>query len=141
MGPSPALQVTMGKSALNSTRTTEELTLIEDPVNARFNSCFLPVIEAIPAIVALFILILFAFQPVWSRRPQWLKLFIVEEPTKPEDEVAFATEKPKNFWTVLLLLFSSLGLVLQILAVFVPVRRVTVAPMCFAWVRWVQTEG
>lgn len=93
----------------------------QNPVEARFNTCFLPFISAIPAAIAVCILVGHVLRRllVCLRRPRWSEAFVKELP----DTFAESCPKAKRLSATLLvaLLVASLsGLVLQVVTVVRP---------------------
>lgn len=91
---------------------------------AIFGDC-VGVVAWIPAALSILVLILrYGLQPLWRRRPVWLRNFAVEEPDEAEGlSPEIATLKPR-IWalsTILLALNSTTGLVISILASLNPI--------------------
>jgi len=104
-------------------------------VNARFESCALPYVSAIPSGVAACILLGFLLQllPRGVRSPTWSRAF-VEEP-KEEQEDPFPCKK-ESFARLMIVLFavSVVGFALQILTVFHPTFRMEMIFPAASWV-------
>ncbi|OJD36754.1 abc transporter [Diplodia corticola] len=73
-------------------------------------------LSAVPAAVAMAVLLLHALLPLLKRRPQWSKRFAAELPSH-------ATRKTWTHWTAILLVLSSVALVLAIAASALPPRE------------------
>jgi hypothetical protein len=96
----------------------------QDPVNARFESCALPFISAIPSVVAVCILLGFLVKllPRGVRSPAWSRPF-VEEPKGEPDELVSDEKEPFTRLTMILFLVSVVSLALQIVTVLLPTFR------------------
>ncbi|KAF2180532.1 P-loop containing nucleoside triphosphate hydrolase protein [Zopfia rhizophila CBS 207.26] len=105
---------------------------IWDPTRARFTPCFLPVISAVPAVIAVCILLTYALRLFNAYRPRWTKAFITETKESPDDLAPAPVRRPL-FATYGLLLISLIGLVLQIITLFVPFRQLTAIYPSIAW--------
>ncbi|RDW62330.1 ABC transporter-like protein [Coleophoma cylindrospora] len=94
---------------------------IWDPINARFERSFLPVILAIPAVVAACVLLglLLQLLPKHLRSPKWTRNFI-EEPIQDENELESSAKPSFSRSSLWLLVLSSVGLVLRLARVFHP---------------------
>jgi len=84
---------------------------IQDPVEARFDGCFLPIISAVPALTTALVLVLFIARPLRRYRPQWLKSF-VPEIVRCRDSGDFATKPSRtDYFSAGLILISAAGFV------------------------------
>lgn len=102
-------------------------------MRARFNPCFLPVISAVPAIIAACIVLLYALQLLDPYRPRWTRAFITETKSGPlESDLNPTNHAP--FWTYLLLGISLTGLALQIVTIFIPFHQLVAIYPSIAWV-------
>jgi len=109
------------------------LTSTKDTRTARFAPCFLPVITAIPAVLAALVLLTYSAWLFKAYRPKWTKPFITECKESPDDLGDVPTQ-PSLSPTYGLLLVSSVGLALQILTIFSPFRDITEVYPSIAWV-------
>jgi hypothetical protein len=93
----------------------------QDPLHAHFSNCFLPHISAIPAAVAICILLVQALGLLLPRQcwPRWSEVFIKEPEEQPE-EFEPKAKRPVGRLTAALLVASSVGFILQLLATFYP---------------------
>jgi hypothetical protein len=112
-----------------------ELTLEKDPVNAQFESCVLPYIANIPALLAICIVLgyLLRLIPGISLTPWWLSRFVREVP-EPVDEL---TPKNKRSFTVFsgsLLLVSILGFSLQLSTTLIPKFQLELLGLVASWI-------
>ena len=107
--------------------------MAKDTRTAQFAPCFLPVITAVPAILAALVLLIYSAWLFKAYRPKWTKPFIVEDKESPDDLGPEST-RPSLFLTYGLLLVSSVGLALQILTIFFPFRDLTEVYPSAAWV-------
>jgi hypothetical protein len=107
---------------------------MQDPINARFEPCFLPVIAAIPAFVSICIVFVFAlrFLPRGWLSPKWARKFVEE--SKEHDEGSFDSRK-RQFCrsAVSLLVISVLGFALQLLTIFHPNFRLEMIYPAVSW--------
>jgi hypothetical protein len=108
--------------------------LSKDPVEARFQPCFLPVIEVVPAAAIVITLILLLLKPAWNHRPRWLHAF-VEEDEKSDGDLPSNDLRSFDYRTGGLLLATLFGLIFQTLSIFFPERSVTAAYSSATWVR------
>ncbi|KAI9642629.1 hypothetical protein NHQ30_009434 [Ciborinia camelliae] len=93
-----------------------------DPVNAKFETCFIPFIAGIPAVVGVLIILQLLIQLLPIRRllPLWLRPF-VEEPEEKSGELE--NRRPLNTFTPMtlcLLGVSILGTLLQLSSIIFP---------------------
>ncbi|UJO16264.1 ATP-dependent bile acid permease [Fulvia fulva] len=88
-----------------------------DPQDAHFEQCFLPVIAAIPAILAAAILFLHILRLLIPARwrPRWTRPF-VEEVLEPQVEVDLVPRRRWTFFSIALCALNTIGLLLQTLA-------------------------
>ncbi|TEY73122.1 hypothetical protein BOTCAL_0083g00350 [Botryotinia calthae] len=91
-----------------------------DPVNARFEACFIPFIAGIPAVISALIILGFFTQliPIPRLLPSWLQPFI-EEPEEKSGE--FASRRQRHVFTPMtkyLLATSIIGTFLQVSSIF-----------------------
>jgi len=107
----------------------------QDPLHARFSSCFLPYIAAIPASIAACILLVQALGLLLPRQcwPKWSEAF-VKEPEEQPQEFEPKARRSVGRLAAALLGASSVGFASQLLATFYPSFRSQ--EMCFA-VSWV----
>lgn len=110
--------------------TTDES---QDLDSARFTPCFVPVITALPTIVAVFILLTYALRSFQAYRPRWTKPF-VEEPKEKIDDMGEEQKHRPLVATLTLLAIISTGLALQIMTVFIPGRNTIEMYPSIAWV-------
>ena len=127
----------MGMTSLKSSEILQ-YSLIpanQDPLLARFSSCFLPYISAIPAAVAICIFLVQALGLLLPRQccPRWSEAFIKEPEEQPE-EFEPKVKRSIGRLTAALLGASSVGFALQLLATLYPSFRSQ--EVCFA-VSWV----
>jgi hypothetical protein len=103
-------------------------------VNARFESCALPYVSAVPSVIAGCILLglFLRLLPRGVRSPVWSRAF-VEEPKEEEEEI-FPSEK-KSFTRLATVLFivSVVALALQTLTVFHPTFRMEMIFPAASW--------
>lgn len=107
--------------------------MAKDTRTARFAQCFLPVITAIPAILAALVLLTYSAWLFKAYRPKWTKPFIIEGKENPDDLGPEPTRPPLSP-TYGLLLVSSIGLASQILTIFFPFRDLAEVYPSIAWV-------
>lgn len=107
----------------------------QDPLHARFSSCFLPYLAAIPASIAVCILLVQALGLLLPRQcwPRWSEAFI-KEPEEQPQEFEPKAKRSVGRLTAALLVASSVGFALQLLATFYPSFHSQ--EVCFA-VSWV----
>ncbi|APA15865.1 hypothetical protein sscle_15g106350 [Sclerotinia sclerotiorum 1980 UF-70] len=93
-----------------------------DPVNAKFETCFIPFIAGIPAVISALIILGFLTQllPIRRLSPSWLQPFI-EEPVEKSGELEEG-RRPHMFTTMTtcLLGVSIIGTLLQLSSIFYP---------------------
>jgi hypothetical protein len=107
----------------------------QDPFHARFSSCFLPYIPAIPTAIALSILVFHALWLLLPRRfwPEWSDAFIKEPEGQPE-QLEPKAKRPLGRLTAALLVTSSVGFAFQALAMFYVSSRFQEAFSTVSWV-------
>ena len=113
---------------------TAGLTLPQDPVDARFDPCALPVIEAIPGSLAVLIIV-FRLIRIATRRidgPQWTRSF-VKEPRQAKGDSS-SGDKAYPSHSNALFFASFIGLLLQIAAISYPRVQVQDVSVIAAWV-------
>ncbi|KAF7503016.1 hypothetical protein GJ744_004723 [Endocarpon pusillum] len=106
---------------------------IWDPVEARFEKCFLPIIPTIPTGVAVFILLSTTIAPLFKYQPTWTKPFVEELMDRPHELLPDA----KKYWpgsTIALLVISILGLFAQCIAMFYTSSRIIIVLTSTSWV-------
>jgi len=103
-------------------------------VNARFESCALPLISAIPSVIAVCILLGFFLKllPKGVRSPEWSRPF-VEEPKGEQDELPSSKKKSYTHLTIVLFAVSIICLALQTLTVFLPTLRIELVFPAASW--------
>ena len=103
-------------------------------MNARFDSCALPFISAIPCVVAVCILLGFLLRllPKGVRSPEWSRPF-VEEPKGEQDELPSSEKKSYTQLTILLFAVSIICLALQTLTIFLPTVRIELVFPTASW--------
>ncbi|KAF2105786.1 hypothetical protein BDV96DRAFT_655260 [Lophiotrema nucula] len=99
---------------------------------ARFSPCFLPAIAAIPAVIAALVLLSYSIRLLDAYWPRWTKPFIEELKDSP-DELALSPRAPPLRATYGLLVVSAIGLALQIVTIFFPVRQISAIYPSIAW--------
>lgn len=82
-----------------------------------------------PALLACCILLARAFQHI-QYRPEWLQTFVHE----PIDHSKSVNKRHHSSPLILLLLSCLLGFVIQLIAIFLPVRDLTPLPRALTWV-------
>ncbi|KAF2260724.1 hypothetical protein CC78DRAFT_620017 [Lojkania enalia] len=92
---------------------------IWDTRTARFTTCFLPVISAFPAILGALILLTYSLRLFNAYQPAWTKPFVKEAKESP-DELATDERRRPYSATYCLLGISVVGLISQIVTIFVP---------------------
>lgn len=107
----------------------------QDPLHARFSSCFLPYISAISAAIAACILLAQTLGLLLPRQcwPRWSEPFI-KEPVEQPEEFEPKAKRSVGRLTAGLLVASSCGFVLQLLATFYPSFRSQEAFFAISWV-------
>lgn len=105
----------------------------QDVDSARFTPCFVPVITAIPAIVAGLLLLTYALRFLQAYKPRWTRPFVEEPKEKAEDMDQQQRHQPM-IATLSLLAIISIGLALQIMTVFIPGRSTIEMYPSIAWV-------
>ena len=107
----------------------------QDPLHARFSSCFLPFISAIPAAIAVCILLAQALGLLLPRQcwPRWSEPFIKELEGQPE-EFEPKAKRSVGGLTAALLVASCVGFTLQLLATFYPSFRSQEVFFAVSWV-------
>ncbi|KAF1843379.1 P-loop containing nucleoside triphosphate hydrolase protein [Cucurbitaria berberidis CBS 394.84] len=105
---------------------------IWDIRTARFTSCFVPYIATVPAILGALILLTYLLRIFKAYRPAWTKSFVRE--TK-EHSNEFEVDTPHRTLTATfgLLTVASIGLTLQIITAFFPLRQITAVYPSIAW--------
>jgi hypothetical protein len=108
----------------------------QDPLHARFSTCFLPYISAVPAAIAVCILLVHALSLLIPHRywPEWTYAFI-KEPQEQPDELEPKAKLQLGRLTAALLGVSSAGFTLQALAIFYPSFRFQAVLSALPWVR------
>jgi hypothetical protein len=114
---------------------SRNLTSQQDPVNARFQACFLPVISIIPAAMAVFILLefLLKFLTRGLLKIKWLSN-IIQEPEEAKDDLQTAGKRCLSRLTTSLFVSSTIGLILQIITIFYSTLRMDM--MLFLTIAW-----
>lgn len=105
----------------------------QDVGTARFTPCFIPVIAALPAVIAALILLTFSLQIFQTYMPRWTKPFVQEADEKASD----LNELPKHqplYTTLVLLAIAAIGLALQALTMYYPKRQIIELYPSIAWV-------
>lgn len=104
-------------------------------MNARFESCALPFISAVPSVIAVCILLGFLVKllPKGMRSPEWSRAF-VEEPKVVEDELSSGQKKSFTRLTIVLFAVSAVSFALQMFTVFLPTFRVEMVFPAASWV-------
>ena len=113
----------------------QALTHRQDPLNARFETCALPLIEAGPGAIAVLI-ILFRFFRIATRRasgPEWTKPFVKEPRQAKSDLPSEGKTYPSH--SNALFFASFIGLILQIAAISYPRIQMQDVSVITAWVR------
>ncbi|CAG8949745.1 hypothetical protein HYFRA_00004066 [Hymenoscyphus fraxineus] len=107
---------------------------IWDPLNAKFESCVLPFISAIPAFISICIVLGYIFQliPIPSIRPKWLSTFI-KETVEQDDDLPRKAKKHFTVLSGLLFIVSVVGMFMQLPTIFYPDLRLE---MIFPAVSW-----
>ncbi|KAF2650383.1 ABC bile acid transporter-like protein [Lophiostoma macrostomum CBS 122681] len=105
---------------------------IWDPQTARFATCFLPVISAIPAMIAALILLKYPLQLFSAYQPRWTKPFI-RETKDTSDDLPTSTPPKVLASTYGLLAASVVGLLLQIVTIFFPDQQLAGIYPSIAW--------
>lgn len=97
----------------------------QDPVNARFESCALPFIAAIPSVIAVCVLLGFLVNllPKGMRSPAWSRPF-VEEPKGEPDELVSSEKSSSTRLAMVLFIVSVVCFALQVITVFQPTLRI-----------------
>jgi hypothetical protein len=93
----------------------------------------MPFITAAPALIAALVLLTYSLQIFRAYQPRWTKPFIEEAKEKAAD----LEDEPKHstpIVTLSLLGILVVGLLLQILAVFLPTRQILEVYPAVAWV-------
>jgi hypothetical protein len=124
---------TLGK-AFQFTVFTAGLILPQDPVDARFDQCALPVIEAVPGSLAVLIIV-FRLTRIATRRihrPQWTRSF-VKEPRQAKGDLS-SGDKAHPSHSNALFFASFIGLLLQIAAISYPRVQMQDVSVISAWV-------
>lgn len=88
-------------------------TNVWDASEARFRTCFLPVIVGVPAAIAAAILLAQIFGLLVQWRPRWTRPFVKEHFELVAEDL-FVSKRRWSVSTVILVAFSSLGFVLQL---------------------------
>jgi hypothetical protein len=103
-------------------------------VKARFESCALPFISAVPTVAAVCILLGFLVKllPKRMRSPEWSRAF-VEEPKGELDELLSSEKKSFTSLTVVLFIVSVVCFALQMLTVFLPTFRIEMVFPAASW--------
>lgn len=103
-------------------------------MNARFDTCSLPVIEVIPGVVAILIILFRGFRIFTRRakRPQWTRPF-VKEPRRGKDDL-LSDGKRYPAHSNALFIASFLGLILQLAAISYPKVELQDFSVILAWV-------
>ena len=99
----------------------------------RGNSNILFLISSVPALVAFCVLLFRAFEYI-PLRPKWLRRFVDERtdgPKVPNDDGVQGLKPNQVIW---LLVSTVLGLLTQIILIFVSVRDLTALPRVLTWV-------
>jgi hypothetical protein len=110
------------------------LTHRQDPLNARFETCALPLIEASPGAIAALI-ILFRLFRIATRRvrsPEWTKPF-VKEPSQAKSDLPSECKTYPSHSNALFFV-SFIGLILQIAAISYPHVQLQDVSVITAWV-------
>jgi hypothetical protein len=107
----------------------------QDPLRARFSSCILPYISAIPAAIAVCILLVQALGLLLPRQcwPGWSESFI-KEPEEQAEEFEPKAKRSVGGLTAALLVASCIGFALQLLATFYPSFRSQEVFFAVSWV-------
>ncbi|CZT09056.1 related to bile acid transporter [Rhynchosporium graminicola] len=107
-----------------------------DPINARFELCALPYISALPALLAICVLLSYILRyiplPFHRLIPRWLKSFS-QEPEIHSQRVYFIRKRFLTWKTIILFLFSAAGLAFQIWSVFWPRYSLEMVYPVAAW--------
>ncbi len=106
----------------------------QDPINARFSPCAFPYISAIPAIVAITLLLGLILQLLPTKRltPRWLRSF-AQEPELLSQRVSFIRKRYLGWETIVLFGFSAAGVTFQTWSVFWPGFRLLMVYPATAW--------
>ena len=99
---------------------------------ARFEDCFLPIISLLPGLVTCIVLFFRALQYLPSKRPQWLRNFIVEYDSGQAYEAPNKTRLTS--WSWMLVLLSFVGLVFELVNATWPLWKFTAVVPVISWV-------
>ena len=105
----------------------------QDPVEARFGSCYLYIFQILPLLVAGLVVLGWAIRLLFPYRPRWTVPFI-EEVEKDGQELAFERKKQRQPSLVFLFFFSVCGFALAAVSIWHPVTRVEAVYPTLAWV-------
>lgn len=105
---------------------------------ARFENCFLPVISLLPGFVTCLVLFVRALQYLPSKRPQWLRNFIVEYDAGQSYEAPKKTRLTPCSWTLLSLTF--VGLAFELVNAAWPLWKFTAVVPVISWVSLAYTS-
>lgn len=106
----------------------------QDQVNARFKPCALPFISAIPAVIAICVVLVFMLRLLLrgSLTPKWIRPF-VEEPKAELFRLEFARKRVIRPLTFALFACSITGFGLQLSTVFYPRFNIAMAYPTVSW--------
>ena len=116
--------------AFNSTLLTTHLNPQAPSLQLDSNLLFL--VSSVPALVAFCVILGRAFEYL-PYRPKWLRRFVderVDGPKLPDNDI----QRSKPNLIIWLLISTLLGLVTQIVLLFVPVQDLTALPRVLTWV-------
>ncbi|KAJ8605049.1 hypothetical protein MRB53_041561 [Persea americana] len=90
-----------------------------DVRRAEFRSCFLPVISAIPAAIAVTIILLQIISLSSTWRPRWTRPFVSEQSEKHNDELELGSQRRPNTFSFIVITLTASATALQVAAAFV----------------------
>lgn len=130
------MPLALGKVSCLITADQRALTRHQDPLNARFEACSLPVIEAIPGSIAVLIVVFRLFRLATRRvnGPQWTRPFVKEPRQAKSDLSAEGKQYPSH--SNALFFTSFIGLIFQLAAISYPHVEVQDVSVISAWVRY-----
>ena len=124
----------MGKQTTRPECELQGLTKRQDPLNARFDPCSVPAIEAMPGVFAVFIIALRIVRTLTRSldSPQWTNPF-VEEPWQAKTDLP-SNGKSHPAHANALFITSFLGLIFQLAAISYPRVVLQDISVILAWV-------
>ena len=100
---------------------------------ARFKDCFLPIISLFPGIIAVTVLLFRVLQPVWRKRPLWLRNFVEEYLDEAELAKLNTAKRKLTGSTIILLILAVTGLTLDLVGLLWPPHKLMLLLPTISW--------